>query len=505
MPSSSPCWPGEVVRRRLLYPVAVLVVGLAFASCSAITGRSTYEVKANFSQTIALFPGSFVRELGIDIGSVTRVVNQGDHVQVTMAVRTKFPLRPDANAILVADSVLGERYVQFTPAFTGGDHLQPGSVIPIERTAVPVETDQVLRSLHNVLSAIDPNNAKDVVTNLADILNGQGTKLNDLLSHASGTLQVLADKSTDLGQLTDSLASLTGALRTRTDALAALIRDYDTVSQIIADDRQNVDGTISQLTAATGQAAALLSRNLPGLKDDVNVLTTAGQSLDRNIDSLDVGLSNAPRLFNAAKNAYDPQHNWLPLNSQTSPAATSAVLVARIRDSLAGICRRLAVRNPSLAPALAACGNPNSGFFDPILNLIPGIIARLPGQTGPAAVGSATASPAAAGSAKTSAGASTVKAASATAAPTDAVSAFAQGLAAIPGLSSAQATALAGTPQSAVAALTSAPSDSAQTVAGLAGFDPDQVLGPRPVLSAAPTRHRRGLLAAVGHFLGSIL
>ena len=488
-----------MVRRRLVYPVVTLVVALVFASCSAITTGPTYNVLANFSQTIALFPGSFVRELGIDVGSVTKVVNQGDHVQVTMAIRTKFPLRPDANAILVADSVLGERYVQFTPAYTGGDRLVPGSVIPIERTAVPVETDQVLRSLHNVLSAIDPNNAKDVVTNLANIVNGQGTKLNDLLSHASGTLQVLADKSTDLGQLTDSLASLTGALRTRTDALASLIRDYDTVSQIIADDRQNVDGTISQLSSATGQAAALLSRNLPGLKDDLNVLTTAGQSLDRNIDSLDVGLANAPRLFTAAKNAYDPQHNWLPLNTQASPAATSAVLVARIRDSLAGICRRLAVRNPALAPALAACGNPNSGFFDPILNLIPGIIAKIPGQTGPAS-GGPVAGTAAANNAKAA-----VKAAGATAAPTDAMSAFGQGLAAIPGLSSLQAAALTGAPRAALSAMASPPSAPAPTAAALANFDPDQVLGPRPVLHAAPTRHHRGLLAAIGHFVGSIL
>jgi virulence factor Mce-like protein len=479
------------MRRRLVYPVIVVLLAIVSASCSVISRGSTYNVLANFSQTIALFPGSFVRELGIDVGSVTKVVNQGDHVQVTMSIGTKFPLRPDANAILVADSVLGERYVQFTPAYTGGDRMQPGALIPIERTAVPVETDQVLRSLHNVLSAIDPINAKDVVTNLADVVNGQGTKLNDLLAHASGTLQVLADKSTDLGQLTDSLASLTGALRTRTDALAALIRDYDTVSQIIADDRQNVDGTISQLTSATGQAAALLARNLPGLKDDLNVLTTAGQSLDRNIDSLDVGLANAPRLFAAAKNAYDPQHNWLPLNTQASPAASSAVLVARIRDSLAGICRRLAVRNPASAPALAACGNPNSGFFDPILGLIPGIIAKIPGQTGPAS-----------GTPAKGSGSTAVRAAGA--APADAVSAFAQGLAAIPGLNAAQLAALTGAPQAA-GPTTVGPATAPATAAALAGFDPDQVLGPRPVLQAAPTRHHRGVWAAVRHFFGSIL
>jgi phospholipid/cholesterol/gamma-HCH transport system substrate-binding protein len=470
--------------RRLALPVAAAITAVTVGSCSVISRGPTYSVQADFSRTIGLFPGSFVRELGIDIGSVTKVVNQGDHVQVTMAIRTKYPIRPDANAILVADSVLGERFVQFTPAYISGDRLAPGSVVPIQRTAVPVETDEVLRSLHNVLSAIDPKNASDVVTNLADIVNGQGAKINDLLAHASGTLQVLAAKSNDLGQLTDSLASLTGALKTRTDALAALIRDYDAVSQIIADDRQNVDGTISQLTAATGQAAALLSKNVPGLKDDLNVLTTAGQTLDRNIDSLDLGLANAPRLFGAAKNAYDPQHNWLPLNPQTSLAPTSAVLVARIRDSLAGICRRLAARTPSLAPSLAACSNPNSGFFDPILNLIPTVLASIPGQT---------TSP--------SAGPAKVKAASA--AP-DAMTAFSQGLASIPGLDGSLRAALAGAPPTAAASTTSAVA-SAPSAAALASFDAASALGPRPTLQSAPTRHHRGLWASVKHFFGSLL
>ncbi|HWW52827.1 MAG TPA: MCE family protein [Acidimicrobiales bacterium] len=488
--------------RRLRWVVVALsvVVALLMASCSVISSGPTYNVRANFSQTIALFPGSFVRELGIDIGSVTKVVNQGDHVQVTMSIKRKYPLRPDASAILVADSVLGERYVQFTPAYVGGPQLAPDSLIPIKQTAVPVETDQVLRSLHTVLSAIDPANAKDLVTNLADIVNGEGAKLNELIGNASGTLQLLADKSNDLGQLTNSLATLTGALRTRTTALASIIQDYDTVSQIVADDRQNVDRTITNLTAATGQAAALLSTNLPGLKDDLSVLTTAGQTLDRNIGSLDVGLANAPKLFSAAKRAYDPQHNWLPLNPALSTATTSAVLAARIRDSLAGVCRRLAVRTPALAPALAACGNVNSGFFNAILNLIPGIIATLPGQTKPA--GAAAIAPA-----RVKGAGAAVSAA--TAAPADAMTAFADGLAAIPGLTAEQRTNLGGAPAASAAAGASSSAPDA-TAASLASFDPEVALGPRPVLSAAPTRrHHHGLFGAMWSWatgvVGSVL
>jgi len=465
------------------FAVAV-VLAMLVASCSVITGQGpSYTVKADFSSTTGLFPGSFVRELGIDVGTVTKVVNQGDHVQVTMSVRNKFALKPDAQAVLVADSILGERYVQFTPAWLGGPRLADGSVVPIDRTVVPVETDQVLRSLERVLTTVDPKNVAQLVDNLAAIVDKQGPKLNQLLTNASGTLSLVADKSVDLGQLTDSLASLTGALRTRSAALTSLIRDYATVSQIIADDRQAIDGTVTQLTDATGQAAGLLSTNIGGLKDDISVLTTAGQTLDRNIDSLDVGLANTPLLFGAAKNAYDPGHNWLPLNSQSSPSTASAVIAARIRDSLAGVCRRMAKKQPALANQLAACGNPNSGFFDPILNAIPGVISGLPGQTKPA-------------------GAASVRTASAAGGLT-AVEVFARGLAAIPGLGALAQSQLAAAPSAgpspgAVSTPSAGPSDPSS-------FDAGQFLSPRPAMPDAPRPHRGGLVHRVLDWLGGWL
>ena len=54
-------------------------------------------------------------------------------------------------------------------------------------------------------------------------------------------------------------------------------------------------------------------------------------------------IAETPRLFAAAQNAYDAERNLLPLNNQAEPGTTSDLYRSRLRDRLAGLCRRLIV------------------------------------------------------------------------------------------------------------------------------------------------------------------
>ncbi|GAC1593327.1 MAG: hypothetical protein NVS3B21_14250 [Acidimicrobiales bacterium] len=476
---------------------ALLCTTLVAGACSVGgAGRpSTYTINAPFPTTIGLYPGSYVRQLGIDVGSITRVRNEGDHVLVSMKIAKKYRLARDAKALLVGDSVLGERYVQFEPAYVGGDPLPAGTTLAPDHVKTPVETDAVLRSLNTVLGAINPSDVKEFTTNLATLLDGQGTKLNELIGNASGTVSLLADKSNELGQLTTTLAQLSGQLRTRDQALATLIRNYDLLSGTLAADRNQIDGTITQLTNVTTSATGLLAPNLAPLKDDVAALTTVGRTLDRNLAAVDIGLTYTPRLFTAAGRAYDPQHNWLPLNSQANPDKTTAILGGSIRDTLSSLCRRLAAKNPSLAPGLTACGNPASGFFDPVVGLLPGVLQQLNNPSPPPGL------PHADGPGVRAAGTG----ATSVAPPADASSAFAKGIAAIPGLTDDQRLSLASSPMPSAAAAPEGPIG-ARAVAALASSargsvptdDPAVVLGPRPAVRPATAPHASLLTRLLG-------
>ena len=119
----------------------------------------------------------------------------------------------------------------------------------------------------------------------------------------------------------------------------------------------------------------------------MGTVTTAGRTLDRNLASVDEILQNGNSLFQGAKRAYDPNYNWLDLNLQTAPGVTGAYIAGLLRDRLAGICRRIVANHASglsasVVATLTQCGNPSSGFFDPLLNDIPTILDALAGGSG---------------------------------------------------------------------------------------------------------------------------
>ena len=324
--------------------------------------------------------------LGVKVGSVTNVQNVGNTVHVTLAVDQGTKIPSTAFASLVAPQLLGSPDVDLNPGYTGGPYLPSNATIAENHTAVPVSTDEVLKELQRSLSALNPHAVGSLVSNLATDLDGQGQNLNKLIASAAGTVQLLAEKGNDLGQLNGTLAQLTGTLDSDTANIEQLIEQYDTVSSTVAQHSGQLNDAITQLSQASAGLVQLLVPNLQPLEADAGTVTTVGRTLDRNLANVDEILQNGNNLFHGAQRAYDPNYNWLDLNLQAPPGVSGAYLAGLLRDRLAGICRRLATNHANglsaaVLATLTLCGNPSSGFFDSLVNEIPTIINSLTGQS----------------------------------------------------------------------------------------------------------------------------
>jgi phospholipid/cholesterol/gamma-HCH transport system substrate-binding protein len=377
----------------------IIVAAAAMVAVNVLRGPATYPVTAVFAKAPGLFPGASVEVLGVQAGTVSSVKNVGDTVVVGMVVDQGRTIPATATASLASPQLLGEPDIELAPGYTSGPQLAPGATIPMNRTSVPVSTDQLLRSLEHTLQAINPHAVGDLVNNLAQDLQGQGQSLNSLIASAAGTLQLLANKGDDLGQLNGTLAQLTGSLDSRSAEISSLITNYDTVSGVVAQHNSQLGDAIGQLSGATTQVVGLLSPNLGPLEQDVGTITTVGQTLDRNISSVDQVLTQSVALFTAAQKAYDPTYNWLNLNNQIPGGVTGAYAAGLVRDRLAGVCRRIDANHaagltPTQLATLATCGNPSSGFFDAIIDQVPNILSAIPGGT-PISASAAQQSPAA--------------------------------------------------------------------------------------------------------------
>ena len=124
--------------------LAALVSLIVFASAFLVQ-RSVFApwtITAYFSAATAIYPGDQVRVLGVEVGTIDTIEAQGTQTKVTMRISHATTVPADAQAVIVAPNLVAARYIQLTPAYTGsGPTLADGGVIPVERTAVPIEWD----------------------------------------------------------------------------------------------------------------------------------------------------------------------------------------------------------------------------------------------------------------------------------------------------------------------------------------------------------------------------
>ena len=160
----------------------LVAVALVASACSGDDGGSTHT--AHFSRAVQVFPGVKVKVLGVDVGQVTDVENVRGSVAVRFRLDEDVKVPADVNATLVPVSLLGERYLQLFPAYEGGPTLDDGSTIPLARTSVPAEGDELLRALQDYLGELDGDTVEEFVTNAAVVLEGKGERLNELIARA---------------------------------------------------------------------------------------------------------------------------------------------------------------------------------------------------------------------------------------------------------------------------------------------------------------------------------
>jgi phospholipid/cholesterol/gamma-HCH transport system substrate-binding protein len=126
-------------RLRLLAPVLALSLAGATAGCGLFSDSGAPKhLTAHFARTVGLYKHSDVRVLGVRIGQVTAIKPEGRTVRVEMEYDGKYKLPVDAKAVVVAPSIVSDRYVQIIPVWMSGVALPPLFDLSLDGTADPV-------------------------------------------------------------------------------------------------------------------------------------------------------------------------------------------------------------------------------------------------------------------------------------------------------------------------------------------------------------------------------
>ncbi|MET7996290.1 MCE family protein [Amycolatopsis sp. NPDC005232] len=305
-------------------------------------------LSAYFGKTVGLYAGSSVRVLGVPVGEVTAVTPDGQAVRVDMRVNDDVPIPVNVGAVVVAPSLVSDRYVQLTPAYDSGPTLASGAVLARDKTATPVELDDLYASLDKLSTALGPNGANkngalsDVLDTAAANLKGNGSDLNSTVGRLADLAGTLDDSKDDLFATVQNLNSFTDALAQSDGQLNEFYERVADVSGFLADDSADVGAALSSLASSLGDVKQFVADNKAGLESNVDKLASlTGVLVDQRAALAEV-LDIAPTGATNFINSYDAASGTIAVRDNLNEITNPPILT---------VCRILAAGTPKGVPA----------------------------------------------------------------------------------------------------------------------------------------------------------
>jgi virulence factor Mce-like protein len=289
------------------------VFAVLFVGGAAFLMRQTYfgptRITAYFVSATGIYPGDEVRVLGVKVGSVAAIEPAGANARMTIDVDHGVPIPADAKAVIVAQSLVAARYVQLAPAYgSSGPTIADGAVIPVERTAIPVEWDEVKTQLMRIATDLGPRSVASgtsvsrFIDSAADAMAGNGDKLRQTLAELSGVGRILADGSGNLVDIIKNLQTFVTALRDSNEQIVAFQDRFATLTSVLNDERSGLDDALMNLSVAVGDVQRFIAGSRHQTAEQIQRLANVTQNLVDHETDLENILHAAP---NAIANGYD--------------------------------------------------------------------------------------------------------------------------------------------------------------------------------------------------------
>ncbi|MCV7175370.1 MCE family protein [Mycolicibacterium sphagni] len=331
--------------RGLVAVFAVLIaVGATIVVRNAFFGPTT--ITAYFASATAIYPGDDVRVSGVKVGTITAIDPQGQQAKMTLRVDHGVAIPADAKAVVVAQNLIAARYVQLTPAYTTtGQTMADGAVIPRDRTAVPVEWDEVKAQLMRLATDLGPKAGTDTtsvarfIDSAADALDGNGDKLRATLGQLSTIARVLASGSGNIVDIITNLQVFVTALHDSNTQIVQFEDRLATLTSVLDNSRSDLDAALTYLSAAVGDVQSFIADTRDKTAEQIRSLAAVTQNLADHKMDLENVLHVAPNAFGNQYNIYGPD-NGAPLgafvfNNFSNPVQFICSIIGAVQNTTA--------------------------------------------------------------------------------------------------------------------------------------------------------------------------
>ncbi|MCP9272438.1 virulence factor Mce family protein [Mycolicibacterium arenosum] len=284
--------------------VVILALVAGIAGWWLYKKLTTNTVVAEFPQTLALYPGDKVQIMGVRVGQIDTIEPAGDKMRVTFHYDSKYKVPANVTASVLNPSLVASRTIQLAPPYTGGPVLEDNALIPLDRTQVPVEYDELRDSINRILTDLGPTPEQptgpfgEVIDSFSDGLAGKGKQINTTLNSLSEALTTLNSGRGDFFGVVKNLALFVNALYKSDQQFVALNDNLAQFTNAFTNSDREVATAVQQLDKLLSTTRGFLDENSAVLTKDVNNLAEVTNAIlqPEPLNGLETGLHVYPNL-----------------------------------------------------------------------------------------------------------------------------------------------------------------------------------------------------------------
>ncbi|KRA37239.1 MULTISPECIES: MCE family protein [unclassified Nocardioides] len=268
--------------------ITLVILGIigAIVVVLSVTSFGTKTYTAVVEHTAGLRKGEDVQVHGVNSGKVTGIELEEDHVLVTFVLDKDIDLGNQTTATVKVATLLGSHYLEVDPNGTGS---LAGEQIPMDRTSVPYNLQDVIEEGTEALDKLDANLLAEALTAMAGTLGASQDEIGPALEGVARLSEVISKRSDQVGDLLRSTRSVTDQLSESSEDIVGLMKQANLVFTEITSRREAIHRLLVETTDLSNALTAIVKATDGKLKpalSDLNAVLRTLNSQDKDLTHL---------------------------------------------------------------------------------------------------------------------------------------------------------------------------------------------------------------------------
>ena len=263
--------------------IALGIVGALVILVLSVVSFGTTSYTAVLEHTAGLRKGEDVQVHGVSVGRVTGIELEDKRVVVTFEVEDEIGLGSETTAEVKVATLLGTHYLEVTPKGSG---QLADDQIPLERTSVPYNLQDVLEGATKNLQALDADMLAEALTAVSDTLSAATGDIGPALIGVARLSEVVTTRSSQVAALLEAARSVTDQLSESSDDIVGLMEQTNLVVSEVTARREAIHLLLVETTGLADALTAIVNQTKEDLKPALKDVNLALASLNKEDETL---------------------------------------------------------------------------------------------------------------------------------------------------------------------------------------------------------------------------